>query len=80
MTGKNKYQVKDMNGYVLKTYLNSSNMKRYLTKEEITTDDPDLVPAGEVPEKPDSVDDLLASINYQKRMIKVMWSEKKEGS
>ena len=27
MTGKIKYQVKDMNGYVLKTYLNSSNMK-----------------------------------------------------
>ena len=55
-----------MNGYVLKTYLNGSNMKRYLTKEEITTDDPDLVPAGELPKKPDSVDDLLASINYQK--------------
>ena len=33
-------------------------MKRYLTKEEITTDDPDLVPAGELPKKPDSVDDL----------------------
>ena len=66
MTGKNKYQVKDMNGYVLKTYLNGSNMKRYLTKEEITRDEPHLVPAGEVPEKPDSVDNLLASINYEK--------------
>ena len=66
MTGKNKYQVKDMNGYVLKTYLNGSNMKRYLTKEEITTDEPDLVPAGDLPKKPDSVDDLLVSINYEK--------------
>ena len=49
-------------------------MKRYLTKEEITTDittdDPDLVPAGELPKKPDSVDDLLASINYQKERSK----------
>ena len=66
MTGKNKYQVKDMNGYVFKTYLNSLNIKRYLTKEEITTDDPDLVPAGELPEKPDSVGNLLTSINYEK--------------
>ena len=59
-----------MNGYVLKTSLNGSNMKRYLTKEEITTDDPDLVPAGELPKKPDSVDDLLASIKLSKRTSK----------
>ena len=41
-------------------------MKRYLAKEEITTDELDLVPAGELREKPDSVDDLLMSINYEK--------------
>ena len=80
MTGKNKYQVKDMNGYVLKTYLNGSNMKRYLTKEEITTDDPDLVPAGELPEKPDSVDDLLASINYQKERSKSRGVKKRKAA
>ena len=45
-------------------------MKRYLTKEEITTDEPDLVPAGELPKKPDSVDNLLASINYEKEWSK----------
>ena len=28
------------------------------------------MPAGELPEKPDSVDDLLASINYQKERSK----------
>ena len=80
MTGKNKYQVKDMNGYVLKTYLNGSNMKRYLTKEEITTDDPDLVPAGELPKKPDSVDDLLASINYQKERSKSRGVKKRKAA
>ena len=80
MTGKNKYQVKDMNGYVLKTYLNGSNMKRYLTKEEIMTDEPDLVPAGELPEKPDSVDDLLASINYEKEWSKSCGVKKRKAA
>ena len=70
MNGKNKYQVKDMNGYVLKTYLNGSNLKRYLTKEDVNVGDPDLVPAGELPEKPDTVDDLLASIKHEKERSK----------
>ena len=70
MNGKNKYQVKDMNGYVLKTYLNGSNLKRYLTKEDVNEGDPDLVPAGELPEKPDTVDDLLASIKHEKERSK----------
>ena len=70
MNGKNKFQVKDMNGYVLKTYLNGSNLKRYLTKEDVNVGDPDLVPAGELPEKPDTVDNLLASIKHEKERSK----------
>ena len=51
MNGKQKYQVKDMKGYVLKTYLNGSSLKRYLTKEEVNDDNPDLVPVGDLPDE-----------------------------
>ena len=67
---KNKYQVKDMKGYVLKMYLNGSNPKQYLTKNEINENDPDLIPVSELPDTPDTVDDLLASINYEKNRLK----------
>ena len=53
-----------MKGYVLKTYLNGSNLKWYLTKDEVNENDPDLIPVSELPDTPDTVDDLLASINY----------------
>ena len=78
MTGKQKYQVKDSNGYVLKTYLNGSNLKRYLTKDDVNTDDPDLVPVGELPDAPNTVDDLLASINYEKTRPKSKGGKKRK--
>ena len=55
-------------------------MKRYLTKEEIATDDPDLVPVGELPEKPDSVDDLLVSMNYEKEQSKSRGVKKRKAA
>ena len=64
MNGKQKYQVKDMKGYVLKTYLNGSNLKRYLTKDEVNDDNLDLVPVGDLPNEAHSVDDLLTSIKF----------------
>ena len=78
MNGKQKYQVIDSNGYVLKTYLNGSNLKRYLTKDDVNTDDPDLVPVEELPNAPNTVDDLLASINYEKTRPKSKGGKKRK--
>ena len=55
-------------------------MKWYLTKKKINTDDLDLVPAGELPEKLDSVDNLLASINYEKEQSKSCGVKKKKAA
>ena len=77
MNGKQKYQVKDMKGYVLKTYLNGSNLKHYLTKEEVNDDNPDLVPVGDLPDEPHSVDDLLTSIKFEKTRPKSKGSKRK---
>ena len=77
---KNKYQVRDMKGYVLKTYLNGSNLKHYLTKEDVNEKDPDLVPASEIPDKPDTVNDLLASINFEKNRPKSKGGKKRKTS
>ena len=77
---KNKYQVKDMKGYVLKTYLNGSNLKQYLTKNEVNENDPDLIPVSELPDTPDTVDDLLASINYKKNRLQSKGGKKRKTS
>ena len=69
-----------MKGYVLKTYLNGSNLKRYLTKNEVTENDPDLIPVSELPDTPDMVDDLLASINYKKNRPKSKGGKKRKMS
>ena len=77
---KNKYQVKEMKGYVLKRYLNGSNLKRYLTKNEVNENNPDLIPVSELPDTPDTVDDLLASINYEKNRQKSKGGKKRKTS
>ena len=77
---KNKYQVKDMKGYVLKTYLNGSNLKCYLTKDDVNDSNPDLVPVSELPDNPDTVDDLLASIKFEKNRPKSKGGKKRKTS
>ena len=77
---KNKYQGKDMKGYVLKMYLNGSNLKWYLTKNEVNENDPDLIPVSELPDTPDMVDDLLASNNYKKNRPKSKGGKKRKTS
>ena len=74
---KNKYQVKDMKGYVLKTYLNGSNLKCYLTKNDVNENDPDLISVSELPDTPDTINDLLASINYEKKRPKSKEEERR---
>ena len=75
MKPNGKYQLKDSSGYVLKTYVNGSNLKLYLspTDEDSKKDDgdsPDLVLAQNLPEEPHSVDELLKSIQYEKKRPK----------
>ena len=77
---KNKYQVKDIKGYVLKTYLNGSNLKRYLTKDDVNENDPNLDAASELPDKPDTVNDLLASIKFEKNRPKSKEGKKRKMS
>ena len=70
--------MKDSTGYVLKTYVNGSNLKLYLspTDEDSKNDDgknsdsPDLVLAQNLPEEPHSVNELLKSIQYEKKRPK----------
>ena len=65
-----KYQLKDSSGYILKTYINASNLKLYLSPNEEKEKDngnlPDLVHAQDLPPLPDTVDELLKSIQYEK--------------
>ena len=62
--------MKDSSGYVLKTYINASNLKLYLSPNEEKEKDngnlPDLVHAQDLPPPPDTVDELLKSIQYEK--------------
>ena len=69
-----------MKGYVLKTYLNGSNLKRYLTKNKVNENNPDLIPVSELPDTPDMVDNLLASINYKKNRPKSKGGKKRKMS
>ena len=77
---KNKYQVKDMKGYVFKMYLNGSNLKWYLTKNEVNENDPDLISVSELPDTPDPVNNLLASTNYEKNRPKSKGGKKRKMS
>ena len=69
-----------MKGYVLKMYLNGSNLKWYLTKNEVNENDPDLIPVSELPDTPDTVDDLLVSINFEKNKLKSKGGKKRKTS
>ena len=69
-----------MEGYVLKTYLNGSNLRQYLTKNEVNENDPDLIPVSELPDTPDMVDNLLVSINYKKNRPKSKGGNKRKMS
>ena len=67
MKPNGKYQLKDDSGYVLKTYVNGSNLKLYLSSADFDDDSaPDLIPADQIPSQPDSVDELLKSIKNEK--------------
>ena len=64
-----KYQLKDSSGYVLKTYVNGSNLKLYLSPTDEKTGDgnlPDLVHPSQLHPEPDTVDELLKLIKYEK--------------
>ena len=62
--------MKDSSAYVLKTYVNASNLKLYLSpnqeKEKDNRNLPDLLHAQDLPPPPDTVDELLKSIQYEK--------------
>ena len=62
--------MKDSSGYILKTYVNASNLKLYLSPNEEKEKDNrnllDLVHAQDLPPPPDTVDELLKSIQYEK--------------
>ena len=64
----------------MKTYLNGSNLKQFLTKDEVNENDPDLISVSELPDTPDMVDDLLASINYEKNRPKSKGGKKRKTS